>query len=96
MLASSGNHNHSEHALLQIKAELESLLLMLIWLNDMMEKKELSIEEARIHVDIQKNTMRTRLMTLRGMSLLESEHLINAAVDAVRPEIYSEVKNVII
>lgn len=96
MLASGNNRKYSENVIQQIKVEFESLLLMLAWLNEMMDKKELSVEEARIHIDIQKNTMRTRLMGLPGISLLEAEHLINEGVDAIRSEIYSEVRNVII
>lgn len=72
----------------RINNELQSFTLMLKWLKDMREKGEIGPEQARIHIDIQRNTMRTRLMAMPGMDMLMAENLLNVAIDAVRKDIY--------
>lgn len=76
--------------------ELRSLLLMIEWLAEMKTAGEISTEQARIHIDIQKNTMRTRLMSLPGISMVAAEHLINNAIDSVRKDLYEEIGWVIV
>ncbi len=79
-----------------ISNELTSLILMLKWIKDMKLKNEMDAEQARIHLDIQKNTTRTRLMALPDMTMLEADHLINQSIDAIRKEIYEYIGWVII
>lgn len=76
--------------------EFRSLVLMLKWLNEMRTNKEMTTEEARIHIDIQKNTMRTRLMALPNITMVESEHIINKAIDSIRPDLYAQMDWIII
>jgi hypothetical protein len=76
--------------------EFKSLLLMLTWVNDMRQKQEMNIEQARIHIDIQKTTMRTRLMALPDVGMLNAEHIINTGIDSVRKDIYKQMDWVII
>jgi predicted DNA-binding protein (UPF0251 family) len=76
--------------------EFKSLLLMIDWLEQMKLQEEMSTEQARIHVDIQKNTMRTRLMALPGIDMIIAEKIINSAVDSIRKELYNEADWVII
>ena len=41
-------------------------------------------EEARLHLELQKNAARTVLLTLQGLGVLAAEAAINAALDVVR------------
>ena len=76
--------------------EFNSLLQILLWLAKKRQNDEITTEQARIHVDIQKNTMRTRLMTLHSVSMVEAEHIINTAIDSIRTDFYTEMDWVII
>jgi hypothetical protein len=76
--------------------EFRGLLLMLEWLKKMKKENDMSTELARIHVDIQKNTMRTRLMSLPDVTLINAESIINLAIDSIRKELYDEMEWVII
>jgi hypothetical protein len=76
--------------------EFNSLLLILQWLTEMRKKGEMTTEQARIHIDIQKNTMRTRLMTLPSVSMVEAEHIINTGIDSIRKDLYAKIDWVII
>ncbi len=69
---------------------------MLEWINKMNRQNEMSTEQARIHIDIQKNTMRTRLMTLPNISMMDAEHIINTAIDSIRKKLYEQMDWVII
>ncbi|MES2559715.1 MAG: hypothetical protein V4590_08250 [Bacteroidota bacterium] len=80
---------HAEH-------EFKGLLIMLEWINKMNRQNEMSTEQARIHIDIQKNTMRTRLMTLPNISMMDAEHIINTAIDSIRKKLYEQMDWVII
>jgi hypothetical protein len=93
--ASSG-FTHWNQAENFLKVEFNSLLLMVKWLNEMKLQGEMTTEQARIHIDIQKNTMRTRLMALPNMPVVEIEHMMNAGIDSIRKELYSEMNWLII
>jgi len=71
-----------------LAAELDSFILMVKWIKQMQEINEITIDQARIHIDIQKNTMRTRLSALPGMDLLKVESVLNNCIDSVRTDIY--------
>ena len=79
-----------------IAGEFESFLLMLKWIKEMRVNNEISIEQARIHIDIQKNTMRTRLMALPAISMVDAEHIINIGIDSIRKKLYEQMDWVII
>lgn len=68
--------------------EIQSFTLMIRWLKEMREKGEMDAEQARIHIDIQKTTMRTRLMAMPGIEMRVAENILNASIDAVRKDIY--------
>lgn len=72
----------------RVANELSSFILMLEWLRDMRQKNEIDAEQARIHVDIQKNTMRTRLMAMPGIDMLTAENLMNKSIDGIRKDIF--------
>lgn len=98
MLRSCENENIKQWNILKphVENELRSLLLMIEWLIQMKSAGEINTEQARIHIDIQKNSMRTRLMSLPGVSMIESEHLINNAIDSVRKELYNQIEWIIL
>jgi hypothetical protein len=72
-----------------LAAELEGFILMLKWIKQMQEMNEITIDQARIHVDIQRNTMRTRIAALPGMDLLRVEGVLNKCIDSIRTDIYN-------
>jgi hypothetical protein len=93
------NQTHFTHwQLIKPHAEVEfrSLLLILNWLNEMKHKQEMTTEQARIHIDIQKTTMRTRLMALPEVTMVESEQIINIGIDSIRKDLYKQMDWVII
>jgi len=50
----------------------------------MKRKGTISREQARLQLDIQRNSIKTVLLTEKGLGLLAVEAAINAAMDAVR------------
>lgn len=72
----------------RISNELQSFTLMVKWLKEMQVKGEMDTEQARIHIDIQRNTMRTRLMAMPGIDMRTAEQILNRSIDAVRKEIF--------
>lgn len=44
----------------------------------------MSDEKARLHLEMQKNTAKTMMLTLEGLGLLAVEAAVNAALDAVK------------
>jgi ERCC4-type nuclease len=80
---------HAEH-------EFRGLLMMLEWTNTMNRQREMTTEHARIHIDIHKNTMRTRLMSLPNITMIDAEHIINTAIDSIRKQLYDRMDWVII
>jgi hypothetical protein len=76
--------------------EFNSLLQILNWLSEMRNKNEMTTEEARIYIDIQKNTMRTRLMSLPLVNMVEAEQIINTSIDSIRKDLYTNMDWVII
>jgi hypothetical protein len=76
--------------------EFNSLLQILLWLAEMRKSNEMTTEQARIRVDIQKNTMRTRLMTLPSVGMVDAEHIINTGIDSIRTDFYTHMDWVII
>ncbi len=57
---------------------------------------DMTDEEARIHLDMQKNAARTVLLSLEGMGLLAVEQAINAALAAVKDTVNRVVGFVLI
>ncbi len=76
--------------------EFKGLLMKLEWINQMKRQKEMTTEQARVYIDIHKNTMRTRLMTLPNITIIDAEHIINTGIDSIRKELYSQMEWVII
>jgi hypothetical protein len=49
-------------------------------------------EEAKLHLEIQKNATRTVLLTIEGLGVLAVEAAINAGLEVVRKAVNSAVK----
>ncbi|MEI6265466.1 MAG: hypothetical protein WCP74_10180 [Sphingobacteriia bacterium] len=47
-------------------------------------KGKITEEQARLYIDIQKNSMRIVLLTIEGLGILAVEAAINAAIDVIR------------
>jgi hypothetical protein len=52
---------------------------------------QISVEEAALLLDMQKNAMRSVLLTVEGIGILAAEQAINAALDAARAPINAAV-----
>ena len=64
--------------------ELARLAQSLVDIGQLLAEGKISQLEARSLLEIHKNTTRTVLLTIKGMSLLAVENAINAALGAVR------------
>lgn len=71
-----------------VRNELNSFVLMLLWIKDMQQSSEMDTTQARIHIDIQRHTMRTRLMSFPGITLHGAEDILNQCIDVVRKDIF--------
>lgn len=64
----------------EIKAFVDNLKLIA----KLKAEKKITIEQAKLHISLQKNSMRIVLLTIKGLGLLAVESAINAALDTVR------------
>ena len=53
-------------------------------IKNMKKKRKITKEQAALQLDIQKNSIKTVLLTEEGLGLLAVEAAINAAMDAIR------------
>jgi ACT domain-containing protein len=53
-------------------------------IRDMKKRKKITKAQAALQLDIQKNSIKTVLLTEEGLGLLAVEAAINAALDAIR------------
>ena len=51
----------------------------------------ITIEQARIHLSIQKNSSRIVLCTIEGLGILAVENALNAAIDVVRGKVNTAI-----
>lgn len=64
--------------------ELEKLAITLVQIGKLKATNEISEGEARVLLEMQKNTARTVMLTLEGMGLLLVEATINSALAVVK------------
>ena len=57
----------------------------------MKKKKSITREQAQLQLDIQKNSIKTVLLTEEGLGLLAVEAAINAAMDAIRATVNAAI-----
>jgi hypothetical protein len=64
--------------------EMKSLVTMIEWLKKMKQYDGMDAERARVHMDIIRNTMRIRLITLPGVDIILAERIMNTCYDSIR------------
>jgi hypothetical protein len=76
--------------------EFRSLLMMIEWAEQMKTSGEFDLEQARIHVSLQKNMMYLRFQEVSGLPVNEAAQVINDAIGSVRKDLHEWVEWVII
>jgi hypothetical protein len=66
------------------KVEVKKLGDTLVLIEQLYATGKITEEEARLHLQLQKNAARTVLLTLEGLGMLAAEAAINAALEVVR------------
>ena len=77
-------------------SETKKLAQSLVAIEKLRLSGQLTEEQARLHLDIQKNASRTLLLTLEGLGLLAAEQAINAALRAVKDTVNTALGFVLI
>jgi hypothetical protein len=89
MLAAAAKSLRKDWPKARTYAELEirKLVATLLMIQALHAAGQLSAEEARLLLDMQKNATRSVLLTLRGLGIIAVEKAINAALKVVRQAI---------
>lgn len=66
------------------EAEAKKLAETLAMIEALKSSGKINEEQARLHLEIQKNSARTVLLTLEGLGILAAEAAINAALNVVK------------
>lgn len=66
------------------QAEAQKLAQTLVMIQTLKLSGEINDEQARLHLDIQKNATRSVLLTLEGLGILAAEAAIHAALNVVK------------
>ena len=73
------------------KAESAKLAQTLVMIETLRTVGKLSDQQAELHLQIQKNAMRSVLLTVEGLGLLAVEHAINTALALVKDQVNAAV-----
>jgi 23S rRNA pseudoU1915 N3-methylase RlmH len=73
------------------KSEFKKIAESIAMIARLRVKGKITEEQARIHLEIQKNASRTVLLTVEGLGILAVEQAINAALGAVRDTVNTAV-----
>lgn len=71
-------------AAIYAKNEAEKIAISIRQIGELYASGIIDAEEARLKLDIQKNTSRTMLLAVKGIGILAAEQAINAGVSVVR------------
>jgi hypothetical protein len=71
-------------AAIYAKNEAEKIAISIRQIGELYASGIIDAEEARLKLDIQKNTSRTMLLAVKGIGILTAEEAINAGVGTVR------------
>lgn len=66
------------------QVEVKKLADTLALIEQLYAARKINKEEARLHLQLQKNAARTVLLTLEGLGMLAAEAAINAALEVVK------------
>ena len=73
------------------ESEAKKLAHTLVMIDALTASGKIDKEQARLHLEIQKNATRTVLLTLEGLGILTVEDAINAALKAVKDTVNTSV-----
>lgn len=93
MLAAAGGVLQERWPRAKDYAEIEfrKLLIQAEHIKKLKSEKKITKDEARLLMDLQRNAMRSVLLTLEGLGILTVEAAINAALDVVRDAVNTAV-----
>jgi hypothetical protein len=74
-----------------LKAETTKLAITLKMITEGVINGEITEEEARIHLNMQKTATRSVLTAAEGMSILAAENAINSAMNIVKSAVNSKI-----
>lgn len=66
------------------EAEAKKIAQTFVMIDELNNSGKITEEQARLYLDIQKNSSRTILLTLEGLGILTVEAAINIALDSVK------------
>jgi hypothetical protein len=78
---------HWKEAKPYAEKEIRSFAENIRLIEQLKEKGKINETQAKLYVDIQKNSMRIVLLTIEGLGILAVEAAINAAIDVVRSSV---------
>lgn len=78
------------------EAEMKKLAQTLVMIEQLKISGEITAEQARLHLQIQKNAVRAVMLTIEGLGLLALEAAINAALAVVKSTVNTALGFVLI
>lgn len=76
--------DHWKDARPYAESEFQAYTRNLAFIANLKEDGKITEEQAKLYLDIQKNSMRTVLLTIEGLGILAVEAALNAALDVIR------------
>lgn len=73
------------------QAEAKKLAQTLVMIEALKSAGKINEEQARLHLEIQKNATRTVMLTLEGLGILAVEAALNAGLDTVKDAVNTAV-----
>lgn len=73
------------------EAEAKKLAQALVMIEALKVSGKINKDQARLHLEIQKNSARTVLLTLEGLGIVAVEAALNAALDVVKQAVNTAV-----
>ena len=73
------------------ETEAKKLAATIVMIEKLKVEGKISRNQARILLDMQKNTSRMILLTIEGLSLLTAEAAVNAAIKSIRDTVNSAI-----
>ncbi len=74
------------------ESEAKKLAETLVMIEKLIKKNKITQEEAKLHLEIQRNATRTVLLTVEGLEKIAVELAIQAALDVVKKAVNAAMK----
>jgi hypothetical protein len=78
------------------ESEMKKLAQTLVMIEQLTKAGQITAEQAKLHLQIQKNATRVVMLTIEGLGLLAVEAAINAALDVVKSTVNTALGFVLI